>query len=298
MDPIVFRQARRKIEGSGLSLTKWLGLTADILYQWETGTVKIPRRRASQIRWLLRLADNRERLKASGLAECTWEGPSDLPDPASTADPDELLRGLAEYERQVEDHEKSCPICTERKAWTESHLETLPPFPAGTLGTRLLEGLGRLAGTSEGPSLRGDLAVSIGLAVLLSGFVLVVFVVAGVATLLGATVGGWNQMPRGLIFIFASYLLAAIIGGVALWATRPLRRWMLGWIATGIVLATIIYTAVALSGIVGYVYFDVNLLEFESEAEAWRLLLPSSLLIGLLAGIPAGLFFWYKEGRG
>jgi hypothetical protein len=154
-----------------------------------------------------------------------------------------------------------------------------------------------LHGPSE-RSLRDDISTAMYMATGLSMLALLVFIVGGLAALFGfLQTDRWWDIPGAMVLVFASYFTAALLGGFAFWALRPLRRVLLGYILTGAVVAIIVYGSVGLLGILGFVCLNINLFEFQSEADAWRLWPRVSLTAGLLTGIPAGLYYWYKQHR-
>lgn len=104
----------------------------------------------------------------------------------------------------------------------------------------------------------------------------------------------WDQIPKGLPLVIASYMLGGILGGIAFWALRPLRRNVLGWALTGFVIGTLAYGSIGLAGILGY-YGGVNFLDLTSAHEGWSLLPTASPVLGLLAGVPGGIYFWYRR---
>ncbi len=150
---------------------------------------------------------------------------------------------------------------------------------------------------SSGPSsirqdIRGGLTIALGFSIL----AFLIIVVGTVAGLLGAAKAGEiSQLLRGLPLIIAGYFAAGFLGGVAFWATRPLRRWLVGWALTGAVLGTISYGAVGLSGVLGYVYFGVNIFDFKSQSEAWSMWPGLSIGIGVVVGLPVGIYYWFKD---
>ncbi len=145
-------------------------------------------------------------------------------------------------------------------------------------------------------SIRQDIRAGLTIALGFSMLAFAIIAIGTVAGLLGAgKASDVSELLRGLPFIIAGYFAAGFLGGVAFWATRPLRRWLVGWALTGAVIGTISYGAVGLSGILGYVYFGVNILDFKSASEAWSLWPGLSFGIGVIVGVPLGIYYWYKD---
>jgi hypothetical protein len=147
-------------------------------------------------------------------------------------------------------------------------------------------------------SLRDDIRGGLWYAVWFSGIALVIIGVAAIRTVLGARITGWSQLLIALPIILASYFSAGVLGGTTYWATRALRRSSVGWALSGVLIGTIVYGGVGLTGILAYVYLGVNAFEFASEAEAWHLWPWISLIAGTCTGIPLGLYYWSQERSG
>jgi hypothetical protein len=110
--------------------------------------------------------------------------------------------------------------------------------------------------------------------------------------------GGSGEIVAGIGTVILAYFVGGIGGATVVWALRPLRRWVLGWILTGILVATVAYGSVGLLGTLLYVNAGINIFDFDSPAQAWTALPAVTIAIGLLAGIPGGLFFWWKRPWG
>jgi hypothetical protein len=147
------------------------------------------------------------------------------------------------------------------------------------------------------PALKDDVRLGIRYAVILSSSVLATFVVV----MLVAAVVRPRELAGGvsvlvmLPLVFAAYFLAGVLGGAALWALRPLRRWVVGWVATGILIAGAAYGSMGLIAAVAYVYGGINMMDYTSPAEAWDGLGTVTAIASLGAGIPCGLWYWWKE---
>jgi len=144
-------------------------------------------------------------------------------------------------------------------------------------------------------SLRDDLRGGVLYGAGFSVIALLIIAGAAVRTLFGARIGGWSQLPLALPVIIGSYLGAGLLGGLGFWATRPLRRWAVGWALSGFAIGTIVYGTVALTGILAYLYFDVNLFDLKSKTDAWQFWPAVSLVCGALTGVPLGLYYWSQE---
>jgi hypothetical protein len=128
-------------------------------------------------------------------------------------------------------------------------------------------------------------------------FVAVVLsVIVGAIALIAAAViwatEGWLSL-RGAIpgalaagsVICASYFGAAILGAPIYFI---LQRWTDRWWGRAMawtVLGTLVYGVVGLAAVLAYVHLDVNILDFESQGEAWGDLLPTTVVLGLVTGL-------------
>jgi hypothetical protein len=147
-------------------------------------------------------------------------------------------------------------------------------------------------------SLRQDIRGGLWFAVWFSIVALAIIAALGIQSLVGAKISGWSNLPVELPIIIASYVGAGLLGGVGFWATRPLRRWLVGWVLSGIFIGTLVYGSVGLIGVLGYVYLGLNIFDFKSHAEAWSMLPWISLGCGTLTGGPLGAYYWSRERSG
>jgi len=147
------------------------------------------------------------------------------------------------------------------------------------------------------PTLKDGVRLGIRYAALLSVLVLATFAVAipMVAAFRPSELSGVVDVLVMLPLVFAAYFMGGVLGGAALWVLRPLRRWVVGWVATGVLIAGAAYGSVGLVAAVAYVYGGINMMDYTSPADAWSSLLPVTLMTSLGAGIPGGLLFWWKE---
>jgi len=134
-----------------------------------------------------------------------------------------------------------------------------------------------------------------------AGFSIIALLIIGVAAVSTAAgtahVTGWDTLPLGLPLVVVGYFAAGTLGGMAFGMLRPLRRWLLGWMLTGFVIAALVYGAVGMMGVVGY-YLGVNILDLHSGAEGWRMLPWISLITGIFPGSLLGVYYWYKSRKG
>gem|GEM_PF-3649161 len=105
-----------------------------------------------------------------------------------------------------------------------------------------------------------------------------------------------RELALGLLLVFASYFGAGALGGAGFWLVQPLRRTILGWVLTGMLLAVVAYGIIGLSAILGYIYLGVNVIGYESVNEAWQSLLWITGVTAIVGGI-AGAYYWWKDGR-
>src|SRR6266568_829469 len=144
---------------------------------------------------------------------------------------------------------------------------------------------------SLGRDIRGGLLYAAGFSIL----AVLIIAFAGVGTLSGAMkVSGWSQLPLWLPLVIAGYFLAGTLGGLVFWVLRPVRRWLVGWILTGFIITSLVYGSIGLIGVLGF-YMGVNILDLQSGAEGWVLIPEVSLLLGVIGGIPLGIYYLHKN---
>jgi len=107
----------------------------------------------------------------------------------------------------------------------------------------------------------------------------------------------WMTYFASLLIVPASYFLAAIVAGTAVFLLRPLRGHVLGWMVTGAVLAAIIYGSVALALAAFWNPVGALFLEHSTKAEAWALI---SSMIAILSPVGAivGAYMWWRDRQG
>jgi hypothetical protein len=147
----------------------------------------------------------------------------------------------------------------------------------------------------------GHLTFGLKMAAVFSAVALTVLAIGLTASLFGVR---WSdgegplEVIVGIGFVIAAYGVAGVVGGVAVWALTTLRRTVIGWVLTGMVIAGIAYGAMGVAGAVAYLWLGINLLEFDGPEGVWRQTAIVTFGLAIVAGIPGGLFFWWKEGRG
>jgi hypothetical protein len=129
-------------------------------------------------------------------------------------------------------------------------------------------------------------------------WLLALWLVAGVlASILHAAGSPTVSTVLGLpIAVMASYALAGAMFGIVLFLTRPLRRWFIGWLVSGYLLAAVVYGSVGFVSVVVYIWFGLKMVEYTSSQEAWQSL-PEAMgalgFVGVIAG--AITYFQYKK---
>ena len=96
-----------------------------------------------------------------------------------------------------------------------------------------------------------------------------------------------------LLLVFASYYVAALLGGSAYFFLAPVSHRWLGQILLAAVLGFIVYGTVGLTFVLAYAYLGPSLLDYEPRAEAWRYLLLATgalTLVTALIGPPIWRF--------
>ena len=134
------------------------------------------------------------------------------------------------------------------------------------------------------------------------GFSILAILIIGVAFIsnaIGASrISGWDKiLPFGLPLVILGYFVAGTLAGTAFWVLRPVRRWLIGWLLTGFVIAALVYGAIGITGIIGF-YFGANILDLKSAAEGWQLLPMIAGITGVFPGIPVGMYYWYQARHG
>jgi hypothetical protein len=105
-----------------------------------------------------------------------------------------------------------------------------------------------------------------------------------------------RQMIGFPAIVFIGYAFAALGAGLAIFLLRPLRRWALGWMLSGSVIAAMVYGGVGLAGVLGYLWFEVNIFDLEPDTDVWQMQLFIMAFVALF-GAPAGLYFRSQEGE-
>ena len=101
-----------------------------------------------------------------------------------------------------------------------------------------------------------------------------------------------SALGTTVLVVWGSYLVAGQGAALAFYLLRPLRRWFLGWIATGFLIAVIAYGVI---GIALALFFDPVgrlFLEHSTAEEAWKLVHFTPWL-GLV-GVAAGAWQWWE----
>ena len=128
--------------------------------------------------------------------------------------------------------------------------------------------------------------------------ILALWVVLGIGyRVFGSSEGPiWRDIIGLPLLILLGYALAGLCVALGLFTLRPLRRWLFGWIVTGYVLTFAVYGSVGFVAAIGYVWFGINLMDFQDATDAWQSLWSISLLLGLL-GIPLAIWLYAKRDR-
>jgi hypothetical protein len=147
------------------------------------------------------------------------------------------------------------------------------------------------------PSLRADLVAGIFMAGLFSCVAAIPFGLVALANLVRlihkqSPELPWRTLGAMALVVLASYTVASQVGALAFFVLRPLRRSVLGWMATGFVLATIAYGTIGLALAVFYDPVGREFLTNSTEAEAWQMVRFAPVL-GLV-GLVAGVWLWWK----
>ena len=151
-------------------------------------------------------------------------------------------------------------------------------------------------------TLRQTYAVAYGIALALTGIVLLIGLISGAAHLvkhgLAATL---TALPTTLIAgaaIVGSYFAAATLGAPVYHMLAPMARWIVGESLLSGIMGFIIYGTIGLTGVLLYVFLDIDILEFSSKEDAWRTLLPVTLVCAALTAIlyPIVRRIWPSSG--
>src|SRR5512146_166882 len=149
-----------------------------------------------------------------------------------------------------------------------------------------------------------DLLLTLLMAAAYSLIALLVLVAIGLASVYAVVKGGHPTLTlrtwlATLGVLVLGYFAAGSLSAIALFLTRPLRRWWLGWAVTGAVIAPIIYGT--LFALLDAFYDPVGKLLLsrdgvpaapESLAADLPVFLPAFALIGALAGL-----WWRRRQR-
>jgi hypothetical protein len=104
-------EARQRIGWTDHQLAEWLNVPVERLRGWEAGPHRVPPLVEEKVRWAEYEAD----VRRAGIPACEWADAWDAtPFPE---DDEEMLESL----RELEAHEKACPICTALNQYAEQH---------------------------------------------------------------------------------------------------------------------------------------------------------------------------------
>jgi len=148
--------------------------------------------------------------------------------------------------------------------------------------------------------LAGYLLVGVGISLLFSALALLIGLIWGVGLIVRGAANGTalKEIFVGIPLVILAYLVAGILSGVALWLIQRLRPAPLRHAMSGVLVAGAAYGAVGLASVLAYDFIGVNMMNYTSREEAWAGLLPTTLMLALVAGIPGGLWFGYSKPWG
>jgi hypothetical protein len=140
-------------------------------------------------------------------------------------------------------------------------------------------------------TLTDTLQVALGIALFFAAIVLLIGLVGGAVHLakhgLTATAAALPGALFGGAAIVGAYFVAALVGAPVYHLLSPLGTRLLGEVVLSGIIGFIVYGTMALTGVLGYVFFGLNILDFDSPAQAWKALLPVTVAC---AGMTAILF--------
>ncbi|HKW09761.1 MAG TPA: hypothetical protein VJO33_05235 [Gemmatimonadaceae bacterium] len=283
MTPTEFAAARHRLGWTLVEAAVEYNLTPNVIEGFESGSVKIPKAIARDIRFRCAFRERQDVLAASGLSECSIL--NDLDRAAIGKTGNDLTDA---YEAMLE-HVKSCSLCRERSEYADSHGPPMPEIPTSKLfrifewSNSLLNRLPVAIRPPEGKAGNGR-RIGFGMGAALSAFACTV---ALLFTISRAIHLGW-QLPSGrdlasLGVILLAYFVGFYLAGWIWDALRPIHDRFIGYVLRFGLAGVAIYGAFA----VAIPVFDDNHMSFADSLGFVE------TIGGLWALIGAGL--WVKD---
>lgn len=106
-------EARQRLGWTDHQLAERLNVAVERLRSWEAGPHRVPPLVEERVAWVL----YEDGVRRAGIPACEWAEAWDIP-----MDDEGMMAAL----REMEAHEKACPICTALQQYAEQH-----PPPGG-----------------------------------------------------------------------------------------------------------------------------------------------------------------------
>ena len=97
-----------------------------------------------------------------------------------------------------------------------------------------------------------------------------------------------STLPSGLtagLIVVLSYFVAAALAAPAYYLLKQISNRWFGRVLLWGVCGSIVYGAVGLTSVLAYVHLGINLMDYDSAADAWRSLVPVTAILGLLTAV-------------
>jgi len=107
----------------------------------------------------------------------------------------------------------------------------------------------------------------------------------------------WPTYGELWLVIPGSYLVAGLVGAGAVFLLRPVRRGVIGWVLTGMLVAIIAYDTIGLALAVFYDPVGAIILDHSSQADAWALIPFMTACVAVL-GAATGAYCWWRARSG
>jgi hypothetical protein len=148
MDNREFNSALEALRRDGVAIEKWLDADPALLSSWaswQRGEARIPRIRARQVAWLLKMQEDGRRLAAAKLPTCEWTEQRDEKYHELASRPNGLSPAdIDAYFAERKTHLARCAICSSNEQWAADNLSRSGLFPRTGIGGALCNILGRI----------------------------------------------------------------------------------------------------------------------------------------------------------
>ena len=129
------------------------------------------------------------------------------------------------------------------------------------------------------------LAMATGFTVIAAGIALIFAIVALVSGQGLSAGASWLSLIGAAATVVGGYYLGGLVGGAAYYPLQWIQSRLVGQIVLAFVFGFVGYGAIGLTAAIAFSCCGVNVIDYESPAEAWRQLPSSTLALAALSAI-------------